>query len=72
MEENIENYLMWLQLEHLSTFPILLEYGVPLLKVHGHLIAMRGFDDSTDGINALKVLNSKINGVLEFKLPYEE
>lgn len=55
----------------LSSFPILLEYGVPLLKVNGHLIAMRGFDDSNDGINALKVLNSKINGVLEFKLPYE-
>ena len=55
----------------LSSFPILLEYGVPLLKVNGHLIAMRGFDDSNDGINALKVINSKINGVLEFKLPYE-
>ena len=55
----------------LSSFPILLEYGVPLLKVNGHLIAMRGLDDSNDGINALKVLNSKINGVLEFKLPYE-
>ena len=55
----------------LSSYPILLEYGVPLLKVNGHLIAMRGLDDSNDGINALKVLNSKINGVLEFKLPYE-
>ena len=56
----------------LSSFPILLEYGVPLLKVNGHLIAMRGLDDSSDGINALKVLNSKINKILEFKLPFEE
>ncbi len=56
----------------LSSFPILLEYGVPLLKINGHLIAMRGLNDSNEGINALKVLKSKINDVLEFKLPYEE
>ena len=56
----------------LSSFPILLEYSASLLKVHGHLIAMRGLDDSSDGINALKVLNLKINNVLEFKLPFEE
>lgn len=55
----------------LSSFPILLEYGIPLLKVHGHLIAMRGNNDSSDGINALKVLNSKINNIIEFKLPTE-
>lgn len=56
----------------LSSFPILLEYSASLLKTHGHLIAMRGLDDSFDGINALKVLNLKINNVLEFKLPFEE
>ena len=44
----------------LSSFPILLEYGIPLLKVNGHLIAMRGLNDSNDGINALKTLDSKI------------
>lgn len=55
----------------LSSFPILLEYGIPLLKVNGHLVAMRGVNDSDIGINALKVLNSKINNILEFKLPYE-
>ena len=55
----------------LSSFPILLEYGIPLLKVGGHLIAMRGANDSSDGNNALKVLNSKIDNILEFKLPYE-
>lgn len=56
----------------LSSFPILLEYSASLLKVHGHLIAMRGLDDSSDGIDALKLLNLKINNVLEFKLPFEE
>ena len=56
----------------LSSFPILLEYSVSLLKVHGHLIAMRGLNDSFAGINALKVLNLKINNILEFKLPFEE
>ena len=55
----------------LSSFPILLEYGIPLLKINGHLIAMRGLNDSNDGINALNVLNSKINKTIEFKLPYE-
>lgn len=56
----------------LSSFPVLLEYSASLLKIGGHLIAMRGLNDSPDGINALKVLNLKINNVLEFKLPYEE
>ena len=56
----------------LSSFPILLEYGIPLLKTCGHLIAMRGLNDSVDGVNALKVLNSKINNIIEFKLPFEE
>ena len=56
----------------LSSFPILLEYGIPLLKTCGHLIAMRGLNDSIDGINALKVLNSKINNITQFKLPFEE
>ena len=55
----------------LSSFPILLEYGIPLLKINGHLIAMRGLNDSDDGINALNVLSSKINKIIEFKLPYE-
>ncbi len=56
----------------LSSFPILLEYGIPLLKVNGHLIAMRGLNDSNDGINALKTLDSKIINVLEFELPFEK
>lgn len=56
----------------LSSFPILLEYGIPLLKVNGHLVAMRGANDSSDGTKALKVLKAKINDIVEFKLPFEE
>ena len=56
----------------LSSFPVLLEYGIPLLKINGHLIALRGLNDSAEGINALNVLNSKINKIIEFKLPFEE
>ena len=56
----------------LSSFPVLLEYGIPLLKINGHLIALRGLNDSDEGINALNVLNSKINKIIEFKLPFEE
>lgn len=55
----------------LSSFPILLEYGVSILKVNGHLIAMRGLNDSSSSTNALKVLNLKINNVIEFDLPKE-
>ena len=53
----------------LSSFPILLEYGASILKVNGHLIAMRGLNDSSSSTNALKVLNLKINNVIEFDLP---
>lgn len=56
----------------LSSFPVLLEYSASLLKVGGHLIAMRGLDDSFEGINALKVLGLKINNILEFKLCFED
>ena len=55
----------------LSSFPILLEYGASILKVNGHLIAMRGLNDSSSSTNALKVLNLKINNVIEFDLPKE-
>ena len=55
----------------LASFPILLEYSASLLKVGGHLIAMRGINDSGDGTMALKILDLKINNILEFKLPFE-
>ena len=56
----------------LSSFPILLEYSASLLKKGGHLIAMRGLNDSKDGKNAMKILNLKINNVIEFELPIEK
>ena len=56
----------------LSSFPILLEYSASLLKKGGHLIAMRGLNDSKDGENAMKILNLKINNVIEFELPIEK
>lgn len=56
----------------LASFPVLLEYSASLIKIGGHLLAMRGNNDSLDGKNALKVLHLKINKVIEFKLPFEE
>ena len=56
----------------LSSFPILLEYSASLLKKGGHLIAMRGLNDSKDGDNAIKILNLKINNIIEFELPFEK
>lgn len=55
---------------HLST---LLEYGVPMLKVNGYFIAMKGMFDQekVESYNALKVLNSKIVQVENYKLPFE-
>ncbi len=55
----------------LSSFPILLEYAIPMLKVGGHLIAMRGLNDSEEGERALEILKANINNVCEFKLPIE-
>ena len=53
----------------LTSFPVLLEYGASLLKINGHLIAMRGLNDSASGASALNVLNLKINNVICFDLP---
>lgn len=55
----------------LSSFPILLEYAIPMLKVGGNLIAMRGLNDSEEGERALEILKANINNVCEFKLPIE-
>ena len=56
----------------LSSFSVLLEYSASLLKVGGHLIAMRGNNDSLNGKNALSLLKLKIDNIIEFKLPFEE
>lgn len=55
---------------HLS---VLLEYGIPLAKEKGFLIAYKGkvTDEINESKNALKVLNSKIFNIITFKLPIE-
>lgn len=54
-----------------SSFNVLLEYAMPIVKKDKYFIAMRGVDDSKSGNNALKVLNSKIIKKECFNLPYE-
>ena len=55
-----------------ASLPVLLEYAIPLTKVGGHFVAMKGNIEDSDITNALKVLNiSKENEIL-FTLPYEE
>ena len=53
----------------LTSFSVLLEFSASLLKINGHLIAMRGLNDSASGLSALKVLNLKINNIVCFELP---
>lgn len=54
-----------------SSFNILLEYSIPIIKVNKYFVAMRGNDDSASGINALKILNCDILKKEIFNLPYE-
>ena len=51
---------------------ILLEYAIPITKVNSHFIPMKGKEeDSNSYSNALKVLNSKVEEIISFKLPIE-
>lgn len=51
---------------------ILLEYAIPITKVSSYFIAMKGkTEDETTYNNALKVLNSEVKEIKEFKLPIE-
>ena len=54
-----------------SSFNVLLEYAMPIVKKDKYFIAMRGVDDSKSGNNALKVLSSNIVKKECFNLPYE-
>lgn len=56
----------------LSSLPVLLEYGVSLLKIDGMLCAMRGNDDSSDSLTAISQLNVSLEKVVHFQLPYEK
>lgn len=54
-----------------SSFNVLLEYSMPIVKNGKYFIAMRGIDDSDGGCHALRVLNSKIVKKECFNLPCE-
>lgn len=56
---------------HLS---ILLEYSISMVKINKYFIAMKGNinDELEESKNAIKLLNSKLEKVIEFKLPIEE
>lgn len=56
---------------HLS---ILLEYSIPMVKINKYFIAMKGNinEELEESKNAIKLLNSKLEKVIEFKLPIEE
>ena len=70
-KEHIEKYdlVTARAVAHLS---ILLEYGIPMLKIDGKFIAMKGSNSEVEeSNNALKILNSIIIKQEEFSLPIE-
>lgn len=72
-KENIEKFdvVTARAVAHLS---ILLEYSLPMIKINKYFIAMKGNikEELEESKNALKILNSKLEKVIEFKLPIEE
>lgn len=51
---------------------ILLEYAIPITKVNSYFIPMKGKEeDGKTYSNALKILNSKVEEIISFKLPIE-
>ncbi len=54
-----------------ASMNILLEYSLPMVKINGYFIAMKGNKDE-DATNALMVLGGKIIKCDRFTLPYEE
>ena len=51
----------------------LLEYGIPLLKVNGYFIPLKGRveDELNDIDNYYNALNVKLDDIIEFDLPFE-
>lgn len=54
-----------------ASLNVLLEYCIPLVRVNGYFIAMKGKMEEEDSKNALKLLSSKIELVDNFLLPIE-
>ena len=55
-----------------SSFNILLEYSIPLVKRGKYFIAMRGLDDTNSSDNALNILKCEVIKKNSFKLPFED
>ena len=55
-----------------SSFNVLLEFSIPLVKSSKYFVAMRGSNDTTNSENALKILKSKKIKTINFKLPIED
>lgn len=54
-----------------ASLNVLLEYSIPLVKVNGYFVAMKGKMEEDDSSHALKVLSSKIEQIDNFYLPIE-
>lgn len=52
---------------------IILEYMIPFIKVNGRFLPQKlNLNEIKESENALKILNSKINKIFQFKLPESE
>ena len=54
-----------------ASMNVLLEYSLPMVKIHGYFIAMKGSKDE-DATKALSILGGKVVLTDRFILPYEE
>lgn len=55
-----------------ASLPILLEYAIPLVKVNGFFIAMKGNQEDINISNIEKILSIKLESINKFILPIEE
>jgi 16S rRNA (guanine527-N7)-methyltransferase len=57
-----------------ANLPVLLEYCLPLVKIGGIFVAMKGsnIDEISDSKKALKLLGGEINEVQELTLPFSD
>ncbi len=69
-EKNKYDVVTCRAVSHLS---IIAEYSVPLTKENGYFIPLKGNieEEITESNNALKILNSKIEEIINFQLPIE-
>ncbi|MEX1382440.1 16S rRNA (guanine(527)-N(7))-methyltransferase RsmG [Lutibacter sp.] len=68
-KKNIETF-DFITARAVASTPILLELGVPMLKINGHMLIMKAKNENlNEATNALKTLNSEIEKVKEINLP---